>query len=145
MSVIAQNKRARFDYEILGTFEAGLELKGFEVKSIVNGRVNIAGAYTIIKNNEAWLLNADISPYQPKNMPPDYDPKRARRLLLKKQEIQYLIGKIQEKNLTLMPLKIYFKNGKIKIEIGIGKSRKKANKREVIKKREVEREIRRIT
>lgn len=144
MSVISQNKRARFDYEILETLEAGLELKGFEVKSIVSGRVNVAGAYAIIKNNEAWLINMDVPPYQPKNTPPDYDPKRTRRLLLKKQEIQYLIGKTQEKNLTLVPLKVYLKSGKIKIEIGIGRSRKKTDKREVIRKRETEKEMRKI-
>jgi SsrA-binding protein len=142
--VIATNKRAYFDYEILETYEAGIELRGFEVKSIKTGRINLAGSYAIIRNNQAWLLNADIPPYQPKNTPEDYDSKRTRRLLLKKSEIKNLIGRIQEKGLTLVPLKVYTKHQKVKVEIGLGKSRKKADKRELIKKREVEREIKRM-
>lgn len=139
---ITNNRRAYFDYEILETYEAGIELKGFEVKAIKSGRANIAGAYAIIRNNEAYLLNLDIPPYQPKNTPPDYDPKRTRRLLLNRGEINALIGHTQEKGLTLVPLKVYTKKGKIKIEIGLAKSRKKADKRELIKKRVHEREIR---
>jgi len=142
--VISTNKRAYFDYEILETYEAGVELFGFEVKAIKTGKINLAGAYVIIRNNQTWLLNADIPPYQPVNAPSDYDSKRTRRLLLKKKEIKNLIGHTHEKGLTLMPLKVYTtKRGKIKIEIGLAKSRKKADKREVIKKREIEREIRR--
>ena len=141
MMVIATNKRAHFDYEILETYEAGIELYGFEVKSIKSGRINLAGSYAIIRNNEVWLINADIPPYQPKNAPEDYDSKRSRRLLLGKKEIKTLIGKTVEKGLTLMPLKVYTKERKIKIEIGLAKSRKKADKRELIKKREAEREI----
>ncbi|MBI5306720.1 SsrA-binding protein SmpB [Candidatus Wolfebacteria bacterium] len=141
--IITTNKRAYFDYQILETYEAGIELKGFEVKSIKNGRINFAGSYAIIRNNEIWLLNADIPTYQPKNTPLDYDSKRTRRLLLNKSEIKNLIGKIHEKGLTLLPLKAYTKNGKVKIEIGLGKSRKEYDKRELIKKREVKREIQR--
>lgn len=143
---IATNKRAYFDYEILKTYEAGIELFGNETKSIKNGRINLSGSYILIRNNQAWLINAGISPYQPKNAPSDYDSKRTRRLLLKKEEIKELIGKTREKGLTLVPLKVYTKGRKnlIKIEIGIGKSRKKQDKREVIKKREVEREIKRF-
>lgn len=144
--VITTNKRAYFDYQILETYEAGIELKGFEVKAIKSGRINLAGSYVFIRNNQAWLLNADIPPYQPKNTPADYDSKRTRRLLLNKSEIKNLIGRVQEKSLTLVPLKVYTKakTGKIKIEIGLAKSRKKADKRELIKKREVEREIKRM-
>ena len=138
---IATNKRAFFDYQILETYEAGIELKGYEVKSIKNGRINLAGSYAVLKNNQVWLINADVPPYQPKNTPSDYDPKRSRRLLLRKTEIKGLIGKIQEKGLTLVPLKVYTKNRKIKIEIGLAKSRKKVDKRELIKKRESEKEI----
>ncbi len=141
---LTENRRAFFDYDILETFEAGIELKGFEVKSIVNGRVNISSAYGIIKNNEAWLLNMEVTPYQPKNTPKDYDPKRTRKLLLKKKEIKYLIGKIQERGLTLIPLKVYLKNSKIKLEIGLAKRRKKIDKRELIKKREAQREIKNL-
>lgn len=138
--IITTNKRAYFDYEILEKYEAGIELKGFEVKSIKNGRINFAGSYAIVKNNEIWLLNTDIPAYQPKNTPMDYDSKRTRRLLLTKLEIKNLIGKIHEKGLTLLPLKAYTKNGKVKIEIGLAKSRKKYDKRELIKKRDIERE-----
>ena len=133
--IITTNKRAYFDYNILEAYEAGIELKGFEVKSIKTGRINLAGAYAIIRDNQAWLINADIPPYQPKNAPEDYDSKRTRRLLLKKSEIKNLIGRVAEKGLTLMPLRVYTKNRKIKIEIGLGKSRKKKDKRELIKKR----------
>ncbi|SRR3990167_3330880 len=141
--IITTNKRAYFDYNILEAYEAGIELKGFEVKSIKTGRINLAGAYAIIRDNQAWLINADIPAYQPKNAPIDYDSKRTRRLLLKKSEIKNLIGSIAKKGLTLMPLKVYTKNRKVKIEIGLGKSRKKKDKRELIKKREAKREMRR--
>jgi SsrA-binding protein len=144
MGIFAENKKAHFDYQILQVFEAGLELKGFEVKAIKTGRINLAGSYALLKNNQLWLLNADIPPYQPKNTPADYDTKRTRRLLLKKEEIKNLLGQIKQKNLTLVPLRVYAKNGRIKIEIGLAKSRKKFDKRELIKKREIEREIRKI-
>lgn len=146
MSIITQNKKAYFNYQIIETLEVGVELKGFEVKAIKTGRINLAGSYVVIRNNQAWLLNADVPAYQPKNAPLDYDPKRTRRLLLKKSEIKNLIGRTQEKGLTLLPLKVYTKGktGRIKIEIGLGKSRKKADKRELIKKREVEREMKRM-
>lgn len=140
--IITTNKRAYFDYQILETYEAGIELKGFEVKAIKTGRINLAGAYAIIRDNQVWLINADIPAYQPKNAPEDYNSKRTRRLLLKKSEIKNLIGKVSEKGLTLTALKVYTKNRKIKIEIGLGKSRKKKDKRELIKKREAKREMR---
>lgn len=141
MKVIIVNKRARFDYEILETYEAGVELRGFEVKAIKNGQANINGARAIIRNEQVWLINADIPPYQPKNTPPDYDSKRTRRLLFKKEEIRRLIGKTREKGLTLIPLKVYIKGRFVKAEIGLVKIRKIIDKRELIKKREVQREI----
>jgi len=145
MVIITENKKARFDYQILETYEAGIELKGFEVKAIKSGRINLAGSYAIIRDHQVWLLNADIPPYQPKNTPADYDSKRTRRLLLNKKEIKNLIGSTQEKGLTLVPLKVYTKGKqqKIKVEIGLAKSRKKADKRELIKKRNIEADIRR--
>ena len=143
MSIITTNKRAYFDYNILEAYETGIELKGFEVKSIKTGKINLAGSYAVIRGNEVWLLNCDIPPYQPKNAPIDYDSKRVRRLLLKKEEIKNLIDRTIEKGLTLMPLKAYTKHGKIKIEIGLVKSKKKFDKRESIKKRDIEREIQR--
>ncbi len=144
MPVITANKRAYFDYQILETYEAGIELEGFEVKSIKTGRINLAGSYAVIRNNQVWLLNVDIPPYQPKNTPADYESKRSRRLLLRRSEIKNLIGRVQEKGLTLMPLRVYTKNRKVKIEIGLAKSRKKQDKRELLKKRDAEREIQNI-
>lgn len=144
MPIIAENKRARYDYDILETLEAGIELKGFEVKSIKSGRINLAGSYVVIKDGNAWLLNADIPAYQPENAPENYDPKRSRRLLLKKSEIKNLIGRIQEKGLTLVGLKVYTKRRNIKLGIGLCRSRKKKDKRELLKKREAEREMRKM-
>jgi len=143
---LAENKRAYFDYNILDKYEAGIELLGFEVKSIKNSGINLSGSYVVIKENQVWLINADVPPYQPKNAPEDYDPKRTRRLLLKRAEINALIGKTHEKGLTLVPLKVYTKNasGRIKIEFGLGRSKKKTDKREAIKKRDAEKEIRNI-
>ena len=140
--IITTNKRAYFDYQILETIEAGIELKGFEVKAIKTGRINLAGAYAIIRDNQAWLINADIPAYQPKNAPVDYDSKRSRRLLLRDSEIKNLAGKLHEKGLNLLPLEAHLKKGFIKITLGLGKSRKKSDKREVLKKRAHEREIR---
>lgn len=141
--VIATNKRAYFDYNILETYEAGVELLGFEVKAIKSGRINLAGSYVVIRDNQAWLLNADIPPYQPLNTPADYDSKRTRRLLLRSSEIKNLIGRTQEKGLTFVPLKVYTKNRRIKILVALAKSKKAPDKRETIKKRDIEREIRR--
>jgi SsrA-binding protein len=145
MVIITENKKAWFDYQILETYEAGIELKGFEVKAVKSGRISLAGSYAIIRDHQVWLLNVDIPPYQPKNTPADYDSKRTRRLLLNKKEIKNLIGLTQEKGLTLVPLKVYTKgkSRRIKIEIGLAKSRKKADKRELIKKRNIEADIRR--
>ena len=97
----------------------------------------------MIKDNEAWLVNANISPYQPKNTPESYDPNRNRKLLIHKKEIKYFIGKSKEKRLTLVPIKVYIKKDKLKLEFGIGRGKKRKNKRETIKKREVKKEIER--
>jgi SsrA-binding protein len=140
--VLTKNRRAHFDYAILETHEAGLSLLGTEVKSVKHGRMNLAGSYVIIRGGEAWLVGADIPPYQPKNAPPDYDPRRTRRLLLHKNEIRYLTGKLHEKGLTLVPLRAYVKKNLVKLELGLGKSRKKADRRELLKRRAHEREMR---
>lgn len=142
MSVFAEHSRARFDYEILETYEAGVVLKGFEVKAVKSGRCNLGGAFVVPRGNELWLVNADIPPYQPMNTPAGYDFKRSRRLLLHKKEIARLIGKKNE-GLTILPLKLYTKGRILKLEIGLGRRRKKTDKRDVIRKREVEREIER--
>lgn len=143
MKILAENKRAYFNYQILEKFEAGISLIGQEVKSIKSGRISLAGSYVIIKNGEAFWIGANIHPYQPKNIPKDYNPERSRKLLLKKSEINYLIGKAKQKGLTLIPLRVYTKRGKIKLEFGIAKSLKKVDKRELIKKREIERGLKR--
>lgn len=143
MKIISQNKRAFFDYEILETFEAGLVLHGFEVKAVKTGHINLAGSFVVIRNNEAYLLNANIPAYQPANTPPDYDPSRTRKLLLKKSEIKYLTGKINQKGLTLLPLRVYTKKNKVKLGFGLARGKRQTDKREIIRKRETEREIER--
>ena len=145
MDGISTNRRAYFDYEILETYEAGIELLGHEVKSIKTGHINLAGSYAVIRNNEAYLLNATIPPYQPKNVSADYDPTRSRRLLLHKSEIKELIGKAAQKGLTIVPLKVYTKRGGVKIMIGLARHKKKGDKREIIKKRDAQRDIERET
>jgi len=144
MKPLALNKRAKYDYNLLETFEAGLVLKGHEVKSIKTGHISLKGAYVIIKNNEAYLINANIPPYQPKNISEDYSPNRTIKLLLHKKEIKSLIGKSKERGLTLIPIKVYTKKGKIKLEFAVGQGKKKIDKREAIKKREVKRKIEKI-
>lgn len=138
------NKRAYFDYTVLETYEAGIELLGFEVKSIRKGSMSLRASFVTLKDNQLWLTNAVISPYQPLNTPANYDSTRSRRLLLHKKEIARLTGKLREKGLTMVPLKVYNKHGKIKVEIGVVKGKKQYDKREVIKKRDTEREIRRV-
>lgn len=139
--IVALNRRARFDYGIIETYEAGIVLSGQEVKSAKNGRFNLSGSYGIIRGGEIWLINSQIPPYQPKNAPPDYDPGRSRRLLLRREEIKNLAGRLHEKSFTLIPVRAYLKKNLIKIELGFGKSRKKSDKRELLKKHAVEKEI----
>ena len=141
MRVFAENKKAYFNYTILEKFEAGLVLLGTEVKSIKLGRINLAGSYVVFKDEELYLIGANVPPYQPKNAPADYESERSRKLLLQKSEIKKLIGKTKQRGLTLIPLKVYTKNAKIKLEFGIAKGRKKFDKKDLIKKRETDREI----
>lgn len=141
MKPYAENRKARFDYEILETYEAGISLTGQEVKSIRDGRANLTGAYVILKPQGALLLNAEITPYQAKNAPADYNSARTRQLLLNKDELRYLAGKSKESNLTIIPLSLYNKGRHIKIEIGLARHKKKQDKRETLKKRQTEREI----
>ena len=142
MTTIAENRRARFDYEISETYEAGIELLGHEVKSVKAGRFQIAGARVLIRGNEAWLVNSHIPAYQPKNVSPDYEEDRTRRLLLKSEEIKRITGELQEKGQFLIPLEAYIKNHFIKLRLGLGRTRKKSDKREAIKEREHNREMR---
>jgi len=143
MKALAENRQAKFDYKILEKIEAGIELKGFEVKAVKSGRMNLTGSYARVKGNEVWLINAAIQPYQPKNTPKDYDPERTRRLLLTKKEIKHLTGKEKESGLTLIPLRAYIRGRLVKLELGLGRHKKKSDKREVIKRRETDRDIRR--
>ncbi|MFA5173235.1 MAG: SsrA-binding protein SmpB [Candidatus Paceibacterota bacterium] len=141
---LAENRKARFDYEILDEFEAGIELLGGEVKSAREGRMNLTGAYAIIRGGEIYLVGADIPLYQPKNALEGYDPQRTRRLLLHKKEIERLAQNVEERGLTLVPLKVYDKSGKVKILLGLSRRKKKQDKREKIKKEEVKKEMKRI-
>jgi len=143
MAHYAENRKARFDYEILEKYEAGIELLGVEVKSVRGGQMSLEGAFVIVRGGEAYLINANIPPYQPKNAPKDYDPLRNRRLLLTKKEIAELAGNEKNKSLTIVPISVYNKNRKIKVEIALVKGKKKFDKRETIKKRDTDREIRR--
>lgn len=141
MKIIATNKKAFFDYEITDTFEAGVVLTGPEVKSVKQGNVSLKESYAVVKDGEIFLLNAHISPYKFAAL--EQEPARTRKLLLKSSEIKNLIGKTKEKGLTLIPTKIYLKRGLIKIELGLGRGKKKFEKREKIKKKDIEREVRR--
>ncbi|OGN07849.1 MAG: SsrA-binding protein [Candidatus Yanofskybacteria bacterium RIFCSPHIGHO2_01_FULL_45_42] len=141
MAEYASNSRAGFDYEILETLEAGLALKGYEVKSIKTGKVSLRGSYVKIINGEPTLIGATISPYQAQNTPSDYDPQSSRKLLLSRKQIATLIGLSQAHGLTLIPLKLYDKRGLIKLLVGVAKGKKKYDKREAIKKREFERRV----
>lgn len=143
MPVLAENKKALFDYEILDKLEAGLELSGQEVKSAKSGAINIKGAFVTFHDLQAWLTNAHITKYKMAGALPDYDPDRSRRLLLHKKQIRYLTGKSQEKGLTIVPIKVYTKDRLIKIELGVGRGRKSFDKREVLKKRAVDLDIKR--
>ncbi len=143
MKKYISNRKAYFNYEIKKTFEAGIELLGFEVKSIKNGKGNLAGAFCIIRGNEAFLIGAHISPYQQANTPKDYDPTRTRKLLLSKKEIKELFVAEGTNGLTLVPISLYNKGHHIKVAIAVARGKRKFDKRETIKKRDVEREIRR--
>ncbi len=142
MKPISENKKAYFEYEILEKIEAGIVLNGQEVKSIKSGNINLKGSYVVPKDGEIYLIGCHIPPYQPKNVE-DYSPERPRKLLLRKKEIGSLIGKSKEKGLTLIPLKVYTRKGFIKIEVGVAKGKKVADKRESIKKKEIDRDLRR--
>lgn len=141
MPTLAENKKAYFNYEIIETLEAGIELRGFEVKAIKAGRANLVGSFANIKGGQIELTNLNIPPYQPGNTPSDYNPTRSRRLLIKKKEIKILISKMKNARLTLVPIKLYTKGQLVKIELGLARGKRTYEKREAIKKRESKREI----
>ena len=140
--LICQNKKARHNYSIEDTYEAGIALVGTEVKSLREGRANLGDSYGKIKDGEVFLVDAHISPYSFGNRF-NHDPLRTRKLLFHKKEIRRLIGKVQEKGFTLIPLRLYFSNGKAKVELGLGKGKKLFDKRETLKRKTMERDMER--
>ena len=137
---IATNRRARHEYEILETVEAGLVLRGTEVKSLRAGLVNFKDSYATVRSGEVWLLGCHISPYS-HGTDANHAPERDRKLLLHDREIKRLAGKIAERGLTLVPLKLYFKNGRAKLEVGLARGKKLHDKRSALREREVRREM----
>ena len=140
-SSIAENRKAFHDYHLLETFEAGLVLLGTEVKAIREGRVNLRDSYARVEGGQVYLFNVNISPYSHRGYV-DHEPLRRRKLLLNRDEIRKLIGKTVEKGMTLVPVRMYFKNGRVKVALGVAKGKKEYDKRETVKKREVDRETR---
>jgi SsrA-binding protein len=137
---IARNKRASHDYHIIETWEAGLVLTGSEVKSLRNGRANIGDAYAILQHGEVYLINLHISPYEQASYF-NHEPTRTRKLLLHKKEIKRMIGSVERQGLTLIPLELYFKRGKAKVALGLGKGKKLHDKRADLRKKDDEREM----
>lgn len=140
---LAENRKARFDYELLKKFEAGIELLGSEVKSVRAGKMSLAGAFVAVRGGEAFLVGADIPAYQPKNASSEYDATRARKLLLSSAEIAELADAEGTKGLTIVPLAVYNKGRFLKVELAIARGKKEFDKRQAIKKRDTERELKR--
>jgi SsrA-binding protein len=143
MATLIDYSKARFNYEILETYEAGIELFGFEVKSVKKGQGNLEGSHVVIRGGEAFVVGMLVPPYQEKNTPKDYDPRRNRKLLLTKKEISELSHREEGKGLTIVPISVYNKGTLVKISVGVVRGKKKFDKRESIKKRETDRNIRR--
>lgn len=138
--IIATNRKASFNYHLLERFEAGIQLTGSEVKSLRTASANISEAYAVMKKGELWLINSNISPYEPANYL-NHKPKRDRKLLLHRRELLKIDQKLKERGLTLVPTKLYFKEGRAKCEIALAKGKKSYDKRESIKKRDMDREL----
>jgi SsrA-binding protein len=139
--MLLRNKKAGLNYEILEQFEAGIELLGLEVKALRSGKGSLDGAHAVVRGDEVYLVNFNLPPYQAENTPNDYQPERARKLLLTKEEIARLAGIEKQKGLTIVPLSVYNKGHKLKVDLGIGRGKKKVDKREDIKRRDIERDI----
>lgn len=142
VTVIARNRKARHNYAIEETFEAGIVLHGTEVKSVRAGRVNLSDSYVLIRDGEAWLYNMHIAPYEHGNRY-NHDPTRTRKLLLNRREIDYLSGKLRQQGYSLIPLQVYIKRDWVKVELGLGRGKRKYDKRRDIAAREAERRIQR--
>jgi SsrA-binding protein len=140
--VVATNRKARHEYFLLETFEAGIALKGTEVKSLREGKASLQESYATIKNGEVWLVDMHVSPYE-RGAVDAHEPTRMRKLLLHKKEIRRLLGKLTEKGLTLVPTRVYFKNGIAKVELALARGKRAYDKREAIKRREAQREVER--
>ena len=140
---VADNRQARYLYEILETYEAGIELKGTEVKSVRQGKCNLRDGYATIRDEEAWLNNVHISPHDTASQVFNHDPRRSRKLLLHKDEIRRLIGKVEQKGLTLIPLRLYLKGGRVKVAIALARGKKVYDKREDLKRKQEKRDIER--
>ena len=141
--ILTDNRKARYLYEILDTYEAGIELKGTEVKSIRAGRSNLQDGYALLRDGEVWLINVHISPYENTSNFFNHDPRRTRKLLLHRQEINKLIGQVEQKGLTLVPLRMYLKRGRVKVMIGLARGKKLHDKRETIRRRDDARSMQR--
>jgi len=144
MTDLIRNKKVGFNFELLEHYEAGVELLGTEVKSLRNGQGKLDGSHVIVRGDEAYLVGASIPAFQKANAPKDYDPERVRRLLLKKKEILELFTESEKRGLTVVPVRWYNKNSKLKLEIAVGRGKKKHDKREAIKGRDTKRSIERI-
>jgi len=143
MSAYIQNRKARFNFEILETIEAGIVLHGFEAKAVRVGKGKLDGAYVLVRGGEAFLVGASIAAYQPANTPKSYDPERARKLLLSKKQLAYLERETETARLTAVPIKLYNNNSKIKLEVAVARGKKKHDKRETLKERDSKRDIER--
>ena len=143
MSIVS-HKKARLEYELLDKYEAGIELFGFEVKSIRGGHAKLEGSRVLVRGGEAFVVGMHVSPYQPGNTPSGYDPSRSRKLLLTKKEIAELSAKVEERGLTIIPINIFIKNNQLKLEVALARGKKKYDKREDLKKKESGRRIQRI-
>ena len=141
--IVSDNREARYQYEILETYETGIELLGTEVKSIRQGRVNLRDGDALVRNSEVWLHNVHVSPHETTNQAYNHDPRRTRKLLLHAQEIRKLIGQVEQKGLTLVPLKMYFKRGWVKLTLALVRGKKLHDKREDLKRKQERREIER--
>lgn len=141
--LLLENRKAGFDYELTRTLHAGVELHGFEVKALRGKQGSLAGAYAVVRGGEAFLTGMHIPPYQPRNTPAGYEPRRTRKLLLTKKEIAELTSLEAHKSLTIVPVSVYSRGRKIKVELAVARGKKKYDKREALKKRDAERDMRR--
>jgi SsrA-binding protein len=141
--IVSDNRQARFQYEILESYETGIELKGTEVKSIRQGKVNLRDGFALVRDDEIWLFNVHVSPHDTASQIYNHDPRRTRKLLMHRQEIRKLIGQVEQKGLTLVPLKMYLKNGKVKVNLALCRGKKLHDKREDLKRKQENREIQR--